>query len=366
MSYDFSITGPDRVISGIGALSQLPEALARLGVTRALLITGRTLATKTDLVARVEETLGASHAGTFSDCVQHVPESSVDKAYDSAVDTDADVLVVFGGGSPIDTAKLVVKKLVDAGRAAIPQVAIPTTLSAGEFTHAAGITNEETRIKHVHVDAVMQPEVILYDPELTRPTPPELWLTTGVKALDHAIEGVWWPNCHPLLETLRLGAIADLRENLAASTDPEALEARLACMHAAWKSIWGLLSAKDVGFRLSHPLGHQIGARWDVPHGVTSCIVLPATARFLHARSSEAQAKIARAMGLESDEGAAPGIEAFLDALTIPRRLSETGAKREEIPAVAEAVSTELGYLGALDADIATAAALTDLLESVW
>ena len=56
-------------------------------------ITGRTLATKTDLVARVEETLGASHAGTFSDCIQHVPESSVDKAYDSAVDTDADVLV---------------------------------------------------------------------------------------------------------------------------------------------------------------------------------------------------------------------------------------------------------------------------------
>ena len=71
-------------------------------------------------------------------------------------------------------------------------------------------------------------------------------------------------------------------------------------------------------------------------------------------------------MGLESDEGAAPGIEAFLDALTIPRRLSKTGAKREEIPAVAEAVSTELGYLGAPDADIATAAALTDLLESVW
>jgi alcohol dehydrogenase len=366
MSYDFSITGPDRVISGIGALSQLPEALERLGATRALLITGRTLATKTDLVARVEETLGSRHVGTFSDCVQHVPESSVDKAYGRAIDADADVLVVFGGGSPIDTAKLVVKKLGDTGRAAIPQVAIPTTLSAGEFTHAAGITNEETRIKHVHVDAVMQPEVILYDPELTRPTPTELWLTTGVKALDHAIEGVWWPNCHPLLETLRLGAIVDLRKNLATSTDPEALEARLTCMHAAWKSIWGLLSAKDVGFRLSHPLGHQIGARWDVPHGVTSCIVLPATARFLHARSSEAQTKICCAMGLESDEGAATAIEAFFNTLTIPRRLSDTRAKREEIPAVAEAVSKEIDYLGAPDSDIATPAALTDLLESVW
>ena len=99
---------------------------------------------------------------------------------------------------------------------------------------------------------------------------------------------------------------------------------------------------------------------------MTSCIVLPATARFLHARSAEAQAKIACAMGMESDEGAAPGIEAFLDTLTIPRRLSDTKAKREEIPAVADAVSTELGYLGAPDADIATPVALTGLLESVW
>ena len=121
-----------------------------------------------------------------------------------------------------------------------------------------------------------------------------------------------------------------------------------------------------MGFRLSHPLVHQIGARWDVPHGVTSCIVLPATARFLHARSSEAQVKIGCAMGSESDEGAATAIETFLDTLIIPRRILDTRAKREEIPAVAEAVSKELGYLGVPDADITTPAALTDLLESVW
>jgi alcohol dehydrogenase class IV len=69
MSCDFSITGPDWVISGIGALSQLLEALERLGVTRALLITGRTVATKVNLVAWVEETLGSRHMATFSDCV---------------------------------------------------------------------------------------------------------------------------------------------------------------------------------------------------------------------------------------------------------------------------------------------------------
>jgi len=366
MIHDFTTTGPDRVLSGIGALSQLPEALAHLGASRALLITGRTLATKTDLVARVEEALGAAHAGTFSDCGQHVPESSVEQAYEHAVACNADVLVVFGGGSPIDTAKMVVHKLMAAGREAIGQVAIPTTLSAGEFTHAAGMTNEETRVKHLYLDPALQPAVILYDPELARPTPPDLWLTTGIKALDHAIEGVWWPNCHPFLKTLRLGAIADLTRHLARSRDPDALEDRLACQHAAWKSIWGLLSAKDVGLRLSHPLGHQIGARWDVPHGVTSCIALPAAARFLLDRTGEAQADIAIAMGADAGAGAAPAIEAFLDTLDVPRRLSETSAKRAEIPLVAEAVSAELSHLNGPDRDITTAARLTELLESVW
>lgn len=366
MAYDFTITGPDRIISGIGALRELAGAMDARGAKRALILTGNSLTTKTDLVSQIEAALGSRHAGTFSGCAQHVPSSTVDACRQAALDADADSLVVFGGGSPIDTAKLVVKRLAEAGRTGVTQFVMPTTLSAGEFTYAAGITDQTTRVKAVLVDPVMQPEVIVYDPELTRPTPVDLWLTTGVKALDHAVEGVWWPNGHPFTETLRLGAIADLRRHLGASKDPDALEDRLACMHAAWKSIWGLLSAKNVGFRLSHPLGHQIGARWDVPHGVTSCISLPAAARFLHSRSAEAQAKIAAAMDLESPEGAAPGIEAFFETLGVPRRLSQTTAKRDEIPLVAKAVSDELKHLGAPDSDIATPEALSDLLERVW
>lgn len=365
MIQDFTECGPDRVISGIGALKELPGVLEQRGVKRALLLTGRTLATRTGLAAEVERTLGAAHAGTFAGCAQHVPAGTVDACVAQAKDAKADGLVVFGGGSPIDTAKLVVLKLKEAGHGDLVQVVIPTTLSAGELTYAAGMTDEKTRVKHVHVDPAMQPEVILYDPELTRPTPAELWLTTGIKALDHAIEGLWWPGCHPFLETLRLGAIADLTAHLARSRDPDALEDRLACQHAAWKSIWGLLSARNVGFRLSHPLGHQIGARWDVPHGVTSCISLPVAARFLNERTRDAQAKIARAMGKGGD-AAAPAIEAFFDTLEIPRRLSQTSAVREEIPLVAAAVAHELAYLGAPDSDIATKEALSRLLDDMW
>jgi alcohol dehydrogenase class IV len=366
MIHDFTAVGPDRVVSGIGALSELPGILEHLGSRRALILTGRTLSTTTDLVAQVAATLGARHAGTFDGCAQHVPGSTVDAATAQAIDAQADCLVIFGGGSPIDTAKLVVVRMRDAGHPGVKQVVLPTTLSAGEFTHAAGITDETTRVKHVQVDPDMQPEVILYDPELTRPTPADLWLTTGIKALDHAVEGVWWPAAHPMLVSLRLAAIADLRTHLAASRDPDAMEDRLACMHAAWKSIWGLLGAKKVGFRLSHPLGHQIGARWDVPHGVTSCVALPAAARFLKPRTSEAQMRIATAMGVPGSDDAAPAIEAFFGTLDIPRRLSETSAVRNQIPEVATAVANELKLLGAPDSDIATPEALTGLLESIW
>ncbi len=371
MIHDYSAFGPDRVVSGIGAIERLPAELETLGATRVLLITGRTLSTQTDLVARVESTLGARHAGTFSECGQHVPESSVHAAVAQANECGADALVVFGGGSPIDTAKMVVLKQIEAGRDAIPQVAIPTTLSAGEFTYAAGMTDETTRVKNVYLDRRMQPAVILFDPVLTVPTPAWLWASTGVKALDHAVETLWWPYSHPVLETLALGAIGDLRAHLAASRDPEALEDRLACQHAAWKSLFGLMNTSRIGLRLSHPMGHQIGAHWDIPHGVTSCIVLPSAARFLLERTREAQTQIGRAMGVTgSDDDAAAGcadaIDEFVDTLDVPRSLSVAGAKREEIPEVAQAVADELAHFEAPDRDIATPEAITAILEGVW
>ena len=365
MIYDFTAYGPDRVVSGIGALAQLSEVLSNLGVKRALVITGHTLATKTDLVSRVESVIGDIHVGTFSDCGQHVPASSVDKACEAVKKANADAIVVFGGGSPIDTGKMVVYRQIEADGKAIPQINIPTTLSAGEFTHATGMTDDQTRVKNIFSHPDIQPRVIIYDPELTSATPRDLWITTGVKALDHAVEGLWWPECHPYLESLRLGAIADLREHLALSADPQNLDARLGCMHAAWKSLTGLLSAKSVGFRLSHPLGHQIGARWDIPHGVTSCIVLPTVCRFLLPRTQTAQAQIARAMGLP-DGTAEVAISRFLDTLDVPRSLSDCGATRDELPLVAEAVANELAFLKGPDHEIATREVLTELLESMW
>ena len=368
MMHEYVFQPPQRVLSGPGSVKKVAAQLEKLGKSRALILTGNTLATKTDLVARVEALLGPAHAGTFSGCKQHVLSQSVADAVEHAREVDADILIAFGGGSPIDTAKNVAHRLLgDAPREAMPQIAIPTTLSAGEFTAAAGITDETTRVKSGLRDPRVLPAVVIHDPELSVETPTQLWVSTGVKALDHAVEALWSPRAHPVSDTLALEAIRRLRANLRDSADPENIAARTECMLAAWMSIFGV---RNVGMRLSHPLGHQIGARWNVPHGVTSCIVLPEVMRFLAPSTADAQSRIAEAFGNgatdSGQDSAADAVEAMIRSLDVPTKLSETGAVREELPDVARAVSHELSTGRSPDAATATEELLLGLLERVW
>ena len=368
MIHQYAFQLPQRILSGPGAIEKVAAQLERLGKNRALILTGNTLATKTDLVARLEKLLGPAHAGTFSGCKQHVLSGSVVEAVEHAREVGADALIAFGGGSPIDTAKNVAHRLLgDAPREAMPQIAIPTTLSAGEFTAHGGSTDEATRVKSGVGDPRILPAVVIHDPEVTVETPTQLWVSTGVKALDHAVEALWSPRAHPVTDTLALEAIRRLHANLRDSADPERIDARMECMIAAWMSIFGV---RNVGMRLSHPLGHQIGARWNVPHGVTSCIVLPEVMRFLAPSTVDAQSRIAEALGNGatglSPALAADSVEAMIGSLDVPTTLSEAGAVREELPDVARAVAHELSTARSPDAATATEEILLGLLERVW
>jgi alcohol dehydrogenase len=337
-----------KVIFGQGSLARVPEEINRLGKKRAFVLTGKTLATQTDLVRRLETLLGDCWVGTYNGCRQHVPSHTVDEAAGQAREAGADLIISFGGGSPIDAAKIVALRLLgDQPQDAVPQIAISTTLSAGEFTPGAGMTNEKTRVKGVHVDPRMVPQVIVLDPEVTACTPPWLWSSTGVKALDHAIEALWSLNPQPVTDTLALEAIRRLHRYLPLSMDSKNIEARGQCQVAAWMSIFGLM---NVGVRLSHIFGHQIGARWDVPHGITSCIALPPVMRFLAPATTERQVLIAGALGIavegrEPKEVAAQAVqtvESFIASFGVPRRLRDVGAKQDELPAVAQAILAEM------------------------
>ena len=277
----------------------------------------------------------------------------------------------FGRGSVIDTAKVVALRAIEPGAAPLPQLAIPTTLSAGEFTPAAGVTDERTRVKGLVFDRRALPRVVVLAPEATLHTPASLWLSTGVKALDHALETLWSARAHPYADALALEGIRKLVRHLPDSADPAASDARDQCQIGAWLAISGAL---NTGFRLSHPLGHQIGARWDIPHGVTSCIVLPAVMRRLASRTLPAQRRIAEALGVRTEgheaatvaAEAADRLEAFIRSLGVPTRLCQVGAKRDELGLVAGAVHEELVRSAGGAAPEFGASELGELLDSVW
>jgi alcohol dehydrogenase len=367
----FTYLVPERVLSGAGVLAQVPEELRRIGARRAFVLSTRSLDEDTPALRALEGSIGALWAGSFARCRQHVPAASVAAATDAARAAGADAIVAFGGGSVIDTAKVVALRAVPEGAAPLPQLAIPTTLSAGEFTPAAGVTDERTRVKGIVYDPRILPRVVVLAPEATAHTPAALWLSTGAKALDHALEALWSARSHPVVDVLALEAIRKLVRYLPESRDAAQVEAREQCQLAAWLSISGAL---NVGFRLSHPLGHQIGARWDVPHGVTSCIVLPAVMRVLAPRTLPAQRRIAEALGVRTEgheaatvaAEAADRLEAFIATLGVPTRLSQVGAVREEIGAVAHAVFEELSKLARGSAPELHERELADLLDSVW
>lgn len=338
----------EKVIFGAGSLAQVPKEIDRLGKERAFILTGKTLATKTDLVRNLETLLEDRWVGTYSGCQQHVPSHTVDEAVARAREARADLLISFGGGSPIDAAKLVALQLLgDRPQDALPQITISTTLSVGEFTPAAGITDEKTRIKSVRVDPRIMPKVVVLDPEVTLATPTQLWAATGMKALDHAIEALWSVNPQPLTDTLAMEAIRRLHRFLPLSLGtPPHIEARGECQIAGWMSIFGLM---NVGVRLSHIFGHQIGARWDVPHGVTSCITIPHCMRFLAPQTLDRHILIAQALGIKTEgrnatevaAEAADTVESFIAALGVPTRLRDVGAREDELAAVAHAVIEE-------------------------
>lgn len=353
----YRIPSTDRVESGAGVVDGLARTVARLGSTRVLVASSKSVVENTPNVSRVRQALGDLPNELFGSCRQHSPESDIVALMAAIEAHDADVVVSIGGSSIFDTVKIATSRFGDkAGREPIPQIAIPTTLSAGEFTFGAGYTEETTQTKKLAMDPRVAPRIVILDPEVTIGTPEELWLSSGIKALDHALEAIWAIKPHPYVEPLALEAIRLLFEQLGRSRDPSDLESRTACQYAAWMSIAG---AGASGMRLSHFLGHQIGARLHIPHGITSCILLPAVMRHLRDKTLAAQCRIAAVIGLSTDgrsrealaDAAADRLETFIADLGLPSSIDAVGASADDIEAITTAsfaAATQLGLAGDL------------------
>jgi alcohol dehydrogenase class IV len=320
----FTVPRIDTVTYGEDALDQLPELVDRHGGTRVLAVLSGSLAggpVEDALRARLGHRLAEVHTGI----PQHVPRAAVLAATETARRSGADCVLSVGGGTPIDCAKAVTLCLgagitrpeqFDDYRVRftypdrydipavetdlVPHIAVPTTLSGGEHTALFGVTDEQTHLKGSYTNPRFIPAAVILDPWVSSGTPDWLWAASGVRAVDHAVEGMLSARHMPMTDALGYGALELLTDNLAASAkDPSDAEARTNCLLGTWLSIFGLT---NVGVGLSHGIGHQLAAEFDIIHGLTSAIMLPRVMEFVAPATAAAQRRVAEAMGIDTRE----------------------------------------------------------------
>ena len=231
-------------------------------------------------------------------------------------------------------------------------LALSTTLSGAEFPPIAGVTDPDRGAKDLFTADALCPASVLLDPVLAAHTPRRLWLTSGVRANDHVVEGVYSARHTPVTDAVLLGALNTLaRDLLPSGDDPDDLERRGRCQVAAWMAIMHL---RNVSTGISHGLGHQLGALLGVGHGVTSCILLPHAMDFNRPVSADRQAMLAPALGVDSggmddDTAAAAAVSALralLARMDVPTRLSEVGVERRHFAALVEEALADMVVAG--------------------
>ncbi len=373
---EFSFTRLEKVIFGAGCLAKIGHELDRRGLVRAVVVTGKSLGASS-LLDQVTSALGGRCAGVFKGISQHVPMQAVRALTEELRRLEADAVVSFGGGSPIDASKVAIASILNgrdmtlAGgeldwsqamaprghQTALLHVAVPTTLSAAEYTPAGGTTDEVTRVKRGVLEARLQPAVVINDPALTLATPEWLWVATGMRALDHAVEAIYSTRHQLFTDALAAKAIRLLFAHLPGSirsSGEEQLAHRGYCQMAAWFSLYGAI---NVRLGISHALGHKIGPTWNVPHGVTSCITLPHGMRFMAAIAPERFEPIAEALGLAFDAAnpkpaalaCADRVATFIAGFEVPNSLKKAGVKREDVARIVHSVKEEVNFAGVID-----------------
>ena len=328
---------------------------------RILLIASSSLATCTDQFADLREQLGPRCVGLFEQVSAHTPREDGLAATQTARKLDADLLGSLGGGSIIDATK-VVQLAIDqdirseeelleyaqradgtrgpkAGKYAlfsdhskIRQLAVPTTLSGAEFSNNAGVLDRSRSAKEGYRGVDLCPQCIIYDPMLSMHTPEWLWLSTAIRSLDHAIEGFCCVDSYPFLDGHFLHAMRLFAESLQRTkADPGDREARTLSQQAVWLACCGL---GTIFHGASHGIGYILGSLCDVPHGYTSCVMLPAVLRWNAEQFEERQKPIIDALGIK-EGSAGDAVRSLVANLGLPTNLQAVGVENEKLDEIA-------------------------------
>jgi alcohol dehydrogenase class IV len=327
------ITTPRLMAVGGGALADLPSLMARLGLSRPLIVTDPYIAGSGILDRATGLLDGARIAwSVFSDTVSDPTTEVIGTGVQLMRDGDFDSLVAIGGGSSIDTAKGMSVLFANGGQmrdykvpAEIPQlgpaiIAIPTTAGTGsEVTRFTVVTDTETDEKMLIAGLACCPAAAIVDFELTLTMPLRLTADTGIDSLTHAIEAYVSRRANPFTDGLARNAMGLIARHIrTACAEPDNRAAREAMMLGATTAG---MAFSNASVALVHGMSRPIGAFFHVPHGLSNAMLLPAITAFSAPAALERYADCARAMGVaEESEGSQAAVARLLDEL---RRLNE-------------------------------------------
>ncbi|TIB16471.1 hypothetical protein E3P92_01297 [Wallemia ichthyophaga] len=361
LSGSYSYSQLRKLIYGPNSLTQLPKVLSLIDGKRCMIICGKSI-NKTNIPTRVKDMLGDGLVEHFSSMREHSPIQDINKVLSIVREKEIDTLLAIGGGSSIDAAKSIVHfyKTDREDKRGLESVAIPTTLSASEYTMYAGYTSEEGH-KTGLASEYMPPKAIILDAELTMHTPEQLWLSSGIRALDHAVETLYRPNASYHLRRMALIAIKDLFTLLPLSKEGgEDIHIRQKLQLVSYMSLFpDSMAVEDLRpFGPSHTLGRKIGSSYGVPHGITSCMTLSSVVRLYqtHCKDGEVQSRLKEAAEITSRKGDLDAqIDQLVGELGLRRTLHDYNIPLEDTDAIATSSLKGLGEVGFSESDVAGA-----------
>jgi maleylacetate reductase len=350
----------ERVFFGRPFVEVILEEVERLDAKRVFLLVSNTLNNKTGEIAKLRDALGGKFAAEYDAIPAHIPRDAVLKAAAVARAAGADLIVSVGGGSVTDAGKNIalclehditeldqfepfrlktdpVTGMVEAPVFRGPrvrQIAVPTTLSGGEFHQSGGSNDPVKKLKQSIRNPLMIPRTVVFDPELVLHTPLDLWLSTGMRSVDHAVESFYSPYGSPFVDGTALQALRTLPGALKRTkAEPGNIEARADAQSGMWLSQMGMWSLVPMG--ASHGIGHVLAGTFHVPHGHCTCVTLPSVLRFNKPATVDKQKLMSEALG-DARRETADLIADLIDALEMPNRLHKVGVERKDFELVAK------------------------------
>lgn len=349
---------------------------------RVLLVHSKALAANTSHISDLKTALGARLIASKEGVGAHSPYADVIDIAHKVIESQIDVIVCVGSGSYSDackTARLMsatlppgfsetdMESLVDPAKGIAPEsrikkpegvklILVPTSLSAGEWNHTASCTNSAGKKQHFALQDGCAADLVLMDPWIAKTAPERLWLSSGIRAVDHCVEMLCHAKCaeHPDAQQWCEEALKDLSQGLVkykegltqgAAGEGELIEGVSKCQAGSRMALMGLIVYR-IPMGASHAIGHQLGSVAGVMHGITSCIMLPPVLHYTKSQNHEAQLRIVtifnESMGWQEKE-AASCVARLVKLLGLPSTLKEVGVtSQEQIEKVIDKTMTDV------------------------